>query len=99
VDLNFGDLLVVVPEDVPVRALAHVQGGEIHNFDLNNDGWEVENERIEGGDDDIGRLTIDAEVVFGKLTIRRERPSDDFTAGSSNGNNNNNFNLPRLGRR
>jgi hypothetical protein len=79
VDVNFGELLVVVPDDVPVVSNAHVQGGEINNFGSNTEGWDVANSRTERGDKDIGTLTLDANVVFGQLQIRRERPGDDFT--------------------
>jgi phage shock protein PspC (stress-responsive transcriptional regulator) len=85
VDVNFGELLIVIPEDVPVTSNAHVQGGEINNFGTTNDGWDIQNTRSEGGDEDIGHLTLDANVVFGELEIRRERPGDDFIAGRSNG--------------
>jgi phage shock protein PspC (stress-responsive transcriptional regulator) len=97
VDVNFGKLLVVVPEDVPVTSNAHVQGGEINNFGSNTEGWDVGNTWSEGGEKDVGLLTIDANVAFGQLEVRRERPGDDFTAGSNNDRFQ--FNRPRLGRR
>jgi phage shock protein PspC (stress-responsive transcriptional regulator) len=99
VDVNFGELLVVVPDDVPVTVNAHVQGGEIDNFGTVNDGWDIGNTRSESGDEDIGRLTIDAEVAFGELMIRRERPGDDFTPGVNNDDFQFNFGDRRLGRR
>jgi phage shock protein PspC (stress-responsive transcriptional regulator) len=85
VDVNFGELLVVIPEEVPVTSNTHVQGGEINNLGTMNDGWDIESSRSDGGDKDIGLLTLDAEVVFGELTVRRELPDDEFTAGTQNG--------------
>jgi phage shock protein PspC (stress-responsive transcriptional regulator) len=91
VDVNFGELLVVIPADVPVTSFAHVQGGEINNFGTVNDGWDIQNTRTESGEKDIGLLTLDAGVVFGELTVRRERPDDDFTAGTNDGRDRRDF--------
>ena len=99
VEVNFGQLLVIVPEDVPVVSNTHVQGGEISNFGTTNDGWDISNTRTEDGDDDLGRLTIDSKVVFGELEVRRERPGDDFTAGRTNGRRDFRFNLGPIGQR
>jgi hypothetical protein len=85
VDVNFGQLLVVVPENVPVQSHAEAQGGDINNFGRTAEGWAIDSDVSEEGEDDIGLLTIDAEVGFGEIEVRRERADDDFTAGSTNG--------------
>jgi hypothetical protein len=78
VDVAFGELLVVVPEDVPVTVDGRVQGGEMNLFDRVSSGWDNEQVTTSEGSSDIGGLELDAEVGFGQLTVRRVRPTDDF---------------------
>jgi phage shock protein PspC (stress-responsive transcriptional regulator) len=73
---SFGELLVIVPDDVPVHATGQVTGGEIRLFGRTNSGWEAEGNVREPGDPDLGTLTINARVAFGEITVRRDEPGD-----------------------
>ncbi|MEX2540031.1 MAG: LiaF domain-containing protein, partial [Actinomycetota bacterium] len=84
VDVTFGELLVVVPDDQPVEINSTVQGGEMILFGQSNEGWDIEDRVQRSGDEDLGTLEVDAEVVFGKITVRRVRSTDDFETGRNN---------------
>lgn len=79
---GFGELLVVVPKDVPVKSTVHVQGGEVTLFGINRNGWDVDHDLREPGDRDLGTLTLEIDMNFGEITVRRVEPDDDFTQTS-----------------
>jgi phage shock protein PspC (stress-responsive transcriptional regulator) len=81
VNLGFGQLLVVVPDDIPVEVSAHVQGGEMNLFNRRRSGWDIEESVIDGGDSDLGTLELDIEMNFGELEVRRARPGEEFNSG------------------
>jgi len=77
VDLAFGNLTVLVPENVPVFARASVRGGKLDLFGRENNGFGyVTDERREDGDPKIGLLTLRTDLGFGNTEIRRGRPGD-----------------------
>ncbi len=57
---------------------ARVQGGEMNLFGQTGGGWDNDRVVTSEGDEDIGELSLDAEVGFGELTVRRVEPTDDF---------------------
>jgi len=81
VDVTFGELLIVVAEDQPVDASAKIQGGEMDLLGEEQDGWGIEERVQRPGDEDLGILKIDSEVVFGKIRVRDVRSSDTFESG------------------
>jgi phage shock protein PspC (stress-responsive transcriptional regulator) len=81
VDVTFGQLLIVVGEDQPVELESQVQGGEMNLFGVRQDGWEIEDRVDRAGSDELGTLSIDTEVVFGEIVVRRVRESDRFETG------------------
>ncbi len=81
VDVTFGQLLIVVGEDQPVELESKVQGGEMNLFGVSKDGWELDDRVERSGNDELGTLSIDSEVVFGEVVVRRVRASDDFETG------------------
>jgi phage shock protein PspC (stress-responsive transcriptional regulator) len=80
--LGFGELLVVVPREVPVKTTVHVQGGDVTLFGINRSGWDVDHDLREPGDRDLGTLNLDIQMNFGEITVRRVEPDDDFTQTS-----------------
>jgi phage shock protein PspC (stress-responsive transcriptional regulator) len=80
VHLGFGELLVVVPRDIPVKVKGRVQGGEADLFGLVRSGWGVEHSATEPGDPDLGTLNLDIRMNFGEMRVRDVRPNDEFRA-------------------
>jgi len=81
VDVTMGELLIVVAEDQPVDVRTKVQAGQMNVFGQDQDGWDIEERVQRDGDEDLGTLEIDSEVVFGEITIRDVQSSDDFESG------------------
>ncbi|HYZ93077.1 MAG TPA: PspC domain-containing protein, partial [Actinomycetota bacterium] len=79
VRLGFGELLVVVPEDIPVKTNVHVQGGDVTLFGINRSGWDVDFDYRERGDTDLGTLNLDIQLNFGEVTVRDIEPGEEFT--------------------
>lgn len=76
VRLNFGNLTVLVPPDVPVVVHAQVTGGNIDVFGKESNGWRVGDTVRDEGDDELGTLTVNTRVGFGNLVVRRAEPGD-----------------------
>jgi phage shock protein PspC (stress-responsive transcriptional regulator) len=70
-DLGFGELLIVVPNDVNVLVEAHVQGGEMTIFGKGTDGWDVGDIVYSRGEPHVGPLRLETNVIFGTLTVQR----------------------------
>ncbi len=81
VDVTFGQLLIVVDDDQPVDVRSRIQGGQMNLFGRQQDGWDIEDHRHRSGDDDLGTLKIDSEVVFGEIVVRNVRSGDEFQSG------------------
>lgn len=77
VELNFGNLNVIVPPDVPVVVHAEVTGGNIDLLGKESNGWDVEDTVRGRGDPDLGILTVNADVGFGNIEVRRA--DDEFS--------------------
>jgi phage shock protein PspC (stress-responsive transcriptional regulator) len=73
----FGNLEIVVPDDVPVAVKAHARGGNIDYFGRERNGFDVHVDHTEPGDDEIGLLTIRTDTGFGNTEIRRIRPGEE----------------------
>lgn len=78
VDVTFGELLIVVAEDQPVDARAKLLAGEMRLLGEEQEGLGIEERVQRSGDEDLGTLEIDSEVVFGKITVRDVRSTDNF---------------------
>ena len=77
VRIGFGNLEIVVPDDVPVFVHSRVQGGNLELFGHETNGWDIRESRREPGDDDkFGLLTINTRSGFGNTEVRRPRPGD-----------------------
>ncbi len=76
VRLGFGELLIIVPEDVSVVVDGHVQGGELKLFGAQNDGWDIGQTYTDSVKNGDGPLNLEADVTFGELTVRRGDTSD-----------------------
>jgi hypothetical protein len=74
VELNFGNLRVLVPDKVPVDAQAHVRGGNISLFGKRSDGFEVRDSQRVDGDAKFGQLTLTTDVGFGNTVVQRDSP-------------------------
>jgi phage shock protein PspC (stress-responsive transcriptional regulator) len=81
VDVTFGELLIVVDDDQPLDARVKVQGGQMDLLGEEQDGWDIQERVQRPGDEELGTLKIDSEVVFGEVTVRNVRSSDDFESG------------------
>jgi phage shock protein PspC (stress-responsive transcriptional regulator) len=73
VDVNAGEIVLIVPEGLTVDLDASVTaGGEISTPGANRGGWSVDvNEQIQG-DDDRATMQADLELGFGKIHVRSE---------------------------
>jgi phage shock protein PspC (stress-responsive transcriptional regulator) len=75
VELNFGNLRVLLPEDVPAFAQTHVRGGNLSVFGHRTDGFNVYDAESSDGDAKLGQLTIFTDVGFGNTIVKREQPT------------------------
>lgn len=83
-DVGFGEVLVIVPEEATVVVNSHVQGGELHLFDgLTGSGWDVRQTSRRQGERDGGQLVLDADLGFGELRIRESFEQDRTAPRSS----------------
>ena len=69
--LTFGELIVVVPDDLPVEVDASVAAGQLDVLGTVRDGTGLDM-RVTGGGDQAGTLSLTGDVVFGELTVERE---------------------------
>ena len=76
VRLGFGELLVLVPEDINVVVDAEIQGGQMMIFGQVDDGWDIEETVESAGAKNSGPLRLHTQVTFGELTVQRGRPAD-----------------------
>ena len=71
-DVGFGQLDVIVPDDVAVSAVGEAEWGDVSIFGRNEDGRDVRGTVVDPAFEDAERrLVIDARVRGGELTIRR----------------------------
>lgn len=86
VRLGFGELLVIVPEDVTVDATAHIQGGEINLFGENSEGWDISQTTRSNVKDGDGPLRLETNVTFGEITVRHgdRRDAEDLLGSRRN---------------
>lgn len=82
--VGFGELIVVVPEEVNVTVEARSGAGEVDLFGRNQGGLGVNNEARDRGEPDGGNLDIEANVGFGEVTIRRADDVSDIRELSRN---------------
>jgi phage shock protein PspC (stress-responsive transcriptional regulator)/predicted membrane protein len=75
VELNFGNLRVLLPEHVPAFAQTHVHGGKLDIFGKESNGFNIYDAESSDGDTKLGQLTIFTNVGFGNTAIRRDVPT------------------------
>jgi len=72
VSVGAGELLVIVPEGIPVSIDAAVAAGEIEMFDETVDGMSVVKHYVSPGFDEAAvTLTLDLDVAAGRIEVRR----------------------------
>ena len=76
VDLDMGEVEVIVPEDVCVETNARVGVGEVRVFDRRNGGFDVDWRDAPGSSPAVPRLVVDADIGFGALHVLN-RPFED----------------------
>ena len=69
--VGFGQLAIIVPDDLPVIVNARINGGEIDVFGRVESGLGRESFVTTPGRPDDPRLTIEASVGFGEIIVRR----------------------------
>lgn len=73
VDVNAGEIVLIVPPDLAVDLAAQVSaGGEISTPDLNRGGWGVDVDRTIAADDSRATLEADLQVGFGSIDVRSQ---------------------------
>lgn len=79
VQLGFGELVVRVPDDAPVRVQARAAGGDLNVLGRDQNGLDVETDVEERGRGAAtsARLDLDAQVGFGEITVVRGDQSVD----------------------
>ncbi len=71
-ELGVGELLLIVPADVPVAITAQVDAGEIVMFDEVLSGTEVNSSFVSPGFDQAGEtMTVDLDVFLGSIKVVR----------------------------
>ncbi len=76
--VGFGELIVIVPEDVNVDVDARTGAGEVDLFGRTQGGLGVNNEARERGKRGAGDLDVQAHVGFGEVTVRRADDVSDL---------------------
>lgn len=72
VSVGAGDMVIIVPADVPVSIDAAVAAGEIELFDETIDGLSVVRSYVSPGFDEAeANLTLDLDVAAGRIEVRR----------------------------
>jgi phage shock protein PspC (stress-responsive transcriptional regulator) len=73
VDVNAGEIVLVVPEGLAVALEAQVSaGGEVATPDGTRGGWGVEVDQVLEADDSRATLRADLNVGFGRILVRSE---------------------------
>ena len=70
-DLGLGDLVVIVPADVPLDIHARVGAGQARLLDRSDDGLDVDTRLRADGASSLGRLTLDLHTGLGDVRVRR----------------------------
>jgi phage shock protein PspC (stress-responsive transcriptional regulator) len=71
VQVGFGEIVVIVPEDVDVEVTGQLAGGELVAFGRTSSGLGVDRTIRDEVDDPTGLLRIEVQVAFGQATVRR----------------------------
>lgn len=73
VDVNAGEIVLIVPEDLAVDLEAQVAGGgEISTPDVNRGGWGVDVDDTVRGDESRATIQADLQLGFGSIHVRSE---------------------------
>ena len=70
-DLGLGDLVVIVPADVPLDIHARVGAGQARLLDRSDDGLDVDTRLRADGSSSLGRLALDLHTGLGDIRVRR----------------------------
>lgn len=79
--VGFGELAVIVPDDVRVVATARASVGEVDLFGRTQGGLGRVGETVVDGDEDEGTIRLVARVGFGEITLRRASDVTDLGLG------------------
>ncbi|MGH2759348.1 MAG: PspC domain-containing protein [Actinomycetota bacterium] len=77
--VGFGELIVILPEDVNVTVDARSGAGEVDLFGRTQGGLGVNDEARDRGQRGAGDLDIQAQVGFGEVTVRRADDVSDLS--------------------
>ncbi|HEX2258203.1 MAG TPA: PspC domain-containing protein [Actinomycetota bacterium] len=70
----FGEILVLVPEDVNVDFRGHANAGEVHMFDQSREGLDVDLRSARRADEGEPLLILEASASFGTIQVTKGRP-------------------------
>lgn len=70
--VGFGEIGVVVPDDVAVVVSGRVGAGEVDLFGATQGGLGVDTETRRDGEDGAGRFVLDLDVGLGEITVARD---------------------------
>ncbi len=69
-ELTFGRVEVIVPEDMDVTVHSGVNaGGNVSLFGRDRDGWDFTTQRQHDGGEDVPVLDLDVEITFGEIEV------------------------------
>jgi len=72
--VGMGEVVVYVPEGVPVEAHGRAGAGHVDFFDRTEDGVQVELTETAAGSERVGRLRLDLSVGYGAVRVVRSPP-------------------------